>query len=99
MMNGSVIRTGACFHWNENPRTSALRDICTADLYRRRMCLERRGFQMGKRQAAASLISGLAEVARLRPASCVRAVYNDLLLQNTKAQAPATHADRLGQER
>src|SRR5260370_27783048 len=27
MMNGSAIRTGACFHWNENPRTSALRDI------------------------------------------------------------------------
>src|SRR5258707_11602235 len=29
-MNGSAIRTGACFQWNENPRTSALRDICTA---------------------------------------------------------------------
>jgi len=43
MMNGSAIRTGACLHWNENPRTSALRDIGTADLYRRRMCLERRG--------------------------------------------------------
>src|SRR5258707_13346193 len=27
MMNGSAIRTGACFHWNENPRTSAPRDI------------------------------------------------------------------------
>src|SRR3981081_2119859 len=37
MMNGSAIRTGACLHWNENPRTSALPDICTVELYRRRM--------------------------------------------------------------
>jgi predicted GNAT superfamily acetyltransferase len=35
MMNGSAIRTGACFHWKENPRcdqVQALNNIAAVEL-------------------------------------------------------------------
>jgi hypothetical protein len=69
MMNGSAIRTGECLHWDENPRTSALRDICTAEFVSAEDVLGAPRFHVeksGDPQAQASSKSRLLWIAAIR---------------------------------